>query len=527
MIYISVQPDDFYFTWQLEIQLRNFRKLNIPRESVQVLVGYNEILGVKPLFREFINKNRTLAEFYVYPDKRQNKDYISSIRPNILKQHFSAYPELENEIIFYHDSDVLFSRIPELDTSYNHEICYVSDTRSYLDSKYIKNNSSYDVFKSMAEIVGISTKTICDNDQHAGGAQYVLKGINSYFWDKVERDSQMLYSLLKDYNRSLWIHNFKTKGTYRCSINGIQAWCADMWAVLWNLWYFNKNVEIHPEMNFSWPDSPIENWKKNSMLHYSGEQNNEELSFKKTKYVHFPPWHDESIFKIPDKTCSYEVTQSIISRRNELDKDRYQISNVCFILFARCSHDIKIETLNLSLRYLSKHFDCDIKLIVEDSDKDTKTKAQIKVTIEDLHRTLTEAHNIEFLFFYPIEYIIGIESVIQKIEKARTYPDFPVLAYEPSDCFNLDPIFTKTFSMVLDDKLLSTNVNKFGISVNEKVKTYCISYRKLLEDVLEKSITYEQLFTKLDNCTEVTGTCSFYKLSNLPKNYEEIKNGIV
>ncbi|WP_160069134.1 hypothetical protein [Sphingobacterium bovisgrunnientis] len=526
MIYISAQPDDFYFTWQLEIQIRNLRNLKIPRECIHVIVGYNPLLGLKPLFQDLITRNSELAQFYIYPDSRQSKEYISSIRPNILKQHFSFYPELENEVIFYHDSDVLFSRIPVLDVSCNTK-CYVSDTRSYLDSKYIINNSSYDVFKSMSEIVGISTKMISDQDMHAGGAQYILKGINSSFWDKVERDSQMIYDLLQNYNRSLWMQNFVAKGSSRSNTAGIQAWCADMWAVLWNLWYFNKQVEIHPEMDFSWPDSPIENWKKNSILHYSGGQEGVNLSFKKTKYIHFPPWYDEILLNIPDTTCSYEVVQSIIARKNELDEDRYHMPNVSFILFAKFSNHIKIETLNITLRYLKKYFNCQSILVVSDNNKYAKISDSLIINVEDLKNTLNEIRNIDFLFFSPFECIIDVESMVQLINAESGYRDSLCISYESSWCFSLDPIFTKTFSMVLDDKLLSSNVNKFEKSINDKVRTYFVSYKRLLNDILEDNITFKQLFTKLDSAIESSRKGYFYKLSNLPKNNQVNINGSV
>jgi len=84
MIFLSAQPDDLYFTWQLEIQLRNFRDLNIHSKQIQILIAYNPLCGLKPVFKEFIDNNQTLAQFYAYPDTREQKGYTSSIRPNII-----------------------------------------------------------------------------------------------------------------------------------------------------------------------------------------------------------------------------------------------------------------------------------------------------------------------------------------------------------------------------------------------------------------------------------------------------------
>lgn len=115
MLYISAQPDSTYFIWQLEVQLRNFNELGIKKKSIQVLASYDQKVGLNPDFQRFIDDNIHLAQFYTYPDLRDDPKYTVSIRHNALKQHFGKYPELENEILFFHDSDILFSRIPKIE----------------------------------------------------------------------------------------------------------------------------------------------------------------------------------------------------------------------------------------------------------------------------------------------------------------------------------------------------------------------------------------------------------------------------
>src|SRR5690606_18487076 len=114
MIFLSAQPDQTYFIWQLEIQLRNFHNLGVPKEQIQVLASYQDEVGLNPNFQKFMDGSSHLANFYIYTDLRKNPKYTSSIRPNILKQHFEKHPHLEKETLFYHDSDILFSRIPQI-----------------------------------------------------------------------------------------------------------------------------------------------------------------------------------------------------------------------------------------------------------------------------------------------------------------------------------------------------------------------------------------------------------------------------
>ena len=53
MIYISAQPDEVYFLWQLELQLYNFHSVGIGNESIHILVGYSPEKGIHPFFKEF------------------------------------------------------------------------------------------------------------------------------------------------------------------------------------------------------------------------------------------------------------------------------------------------------------------------------------------------------------------------------------------------------------------------------------------------------------------------------------------
>jgi hypothetical protein len=51
---------------------------------------------------------------------------------------------------------------------------------------------------------------------------------------------------------------------------GFQSWCADMWAVLWNLWLRDIETKNISEMDFSWASDPIEKVHKLGMFHNDG-----------------------------------------------------------------------------------------------------------------------------------------------------------------------------------------------------------------------------------------------------------------
>ncbi|WP_336702148.1 hypothetical protein [Chryseobacterium indologenes] len=325
MIFLSAQPDDTYFIWQLEIQLRNFRSLGILKERIHIVIGYHPKIGLKSDFKVFIHNNHDFALFFLYPDTRKRKKYLSSIRPHLLKKHWKQFPFLENQCIFYHDSDILLSRIPVIDT--HNAMNYVSDTSSYLNCQYISLRADTNLLYKMAELVGISVEIVLRNDDHVVGAQYVLHDMSFEFWDKVEEDSENIFNLLTEYNinekqKKINLPDYLPKE--------IHAWYADMWAVLWNLWFFNKEVRLHEEMNFSWPTSPIEYWEINPILHYAGDHEDKKQFFYKRDYVNYAPWYDENLHFIPDTNCSFPIVQLIKKRREELDRQRLELKNFTF-----------------------------------------------------------------------------------------------------------------------------------------------------------------------------------------------------
>src|SRR4051812_49379132 len=136
MIFLSAQPDEFYFTWQLELQLYNFNKLGIPADSIHVLISYNPKKGLSHYYQEFIDKNYDKACIFTYADTRTKPRYQSSIRPHIIQKHLLANPHLEQEAIFYHDADIIFRELPDFDNMLNDDVWYLSDTGTYTGSAF-------------------------------------------------------------------------------------------------------------------------------------------------------------------------------------------------------------------------------------------------------------------------------------------------------------------------------------------------------------------------------------------------------
>nr|WP_068893176.1 hypothetical protein [Pedobacter panaciterrae] len=306
MIFLSAQPDEKYFIWQLEVQLHNFNKLNIAPEDIQVLIGFNPLKGLSTDFRRFMTNNKQ-ASFFAYPDTRGEVFYPSSLRPHIIKKHFKRFPDLNNKTLFYHDSDIIFREVPDFKKLIRDEIWYVSNTRSYLDSKYL-NSKGNGLLENMCDIVGIPVGTVIKNDINAGGAQYVLKNCSYEFWDKVELDCQKLYFILNIYeqlNTKILDLNPKNKIP-------IQAWCADMWSLLWNAWKFGYSTKIHKELEFCWPQQNIGRWHETKIYHDAGiTEKMSEKYFCKHLYKDITPYKENFSYVLKD-SCSLMYIENLL-----------------------------------------------------------------------------------------------------------------------------------------------------------------------------------------------------------------------
>lgn len=292
MIYLSAQPATQYFGWQIDVMLHSFVTVGVNLENVHIVGAIHG--EIDKYFTKLMEKYPGVI-FSFYEDTREDKTYISSIRPHVLKKHFSAYDGLKNETIFYHDCDIVFTKPLDTSKMLEDDICYLSDTVSYIGHNYIQSKGE-DVLDLMCEIVGIDKKTVKENQENSGGAQYLMKGIDKYFWYDVEKDSTNLFKRVSELNK------IKKDPNY----HEIQIWCADMWAVLWNLWKRNKETRVVDELNFSWSNTNKKQWHINAIYHNAGVVKDSDGMFYKGKYVKEMPLLN---LELNPSLCSYNYYQ--------------------------------------------------------------------------------------------------------------------------------------------------------------------------------------------------------------------------
>ena len=293
--FICAQPAIKYYAWQVEVMLNNFFEMGINPNFIDVVVKKEN--GIIP--EEWIKLSTTYAaRFFFYEDKRTSTHYISSIRPNILKQHFNAHPELNNDVIFYHDCDILFTKpISEWITTemLEDDIWYGSDTRWYIAHSYVKSKGD-DVLAKMCEIMEMDVTTIESNELNSIGAQYLMKNVDSAFWDRVERDSERLFKEISDLN---------AKKVQLNQYHPLQIWCADMWAVLWGAWRLGYKTNCHNNFDFSWGTSSIVDYNRMNIMHNAGVTSSNDGYFYKALYMNEYPYNKELKIKEDSGSSKY------------------------------------------------------------------------------------------------------------------------------------------------------------------------------------------------------------------------------
>jgi hypothetical protein len=291
LVFMQCAPCDDYYWWQTHLWLESLKSIGKSNKAVSLIFTPNyrdrnpKWDKLKELYPE--------SEFFFYKDTDNITKllgiYIPLIRPYILMKYFKLHPELKEKAVFYSDCDVLFTEKFNIDKFLNDDVCYLSNTLSYINASYfdskikdvipekLEQYKTRDILNEACKLVGVSREIAEKNNLNSGGAQYLLKNIDWQFWDKIITDSIKIRQYLQEINKYFFENENK----------GFQSWCADMWAVLWGLWDRNQETRIVEELNFAWSSDPISKLETCPIFHNAGivgEKQGEIPVFYKGKY---------------------------------------------------------------------------------------------------------------------------------------------------------------------------------------------------------------------------------------------------
>lgn len=332
--FICVQPDDTYFTWQVHLWLESLKEIGHSDKAI-VLIYIPTKRDKNSKWQQVIDLYPE-AEFHFYKDEgdldKYIPIYIPILRPWTLWKHFKENPNLSSKALFYCDSDVVFTKDFNVDEFLEDDICYLSNTNSYINATYFESKEkdvlpnkleeykTRDILGEVMSLIGLEKQIAYDNNEHSGGAQYLLKEVDATFWNKVMNDSMLIRTYLQKVNKDF----FENEG------KGYQSWCADMWAVLWNLWFRGQETKVVNEMNFSWATDPIEKLEENTIFHNAGivsPHNGTYNCFYKGKYHNgIDPTQDAHLEAVlNDETSKKYCTWFYANKLKEL-KNKYNLN---------------------------------------------------------------------------------------------------------------------------------------------------------------------------------------------------------
>ena len=330
-IILFTQPIDRFFFWQIHLYIESCLEAGFDEDRIQVLLykpkgreydgnAWGKLLDAYPKVKIFVYEDRGVQQYLSI--------YLPILRPHTLWQHFQAFPELQNETILYTDCDILWIEGLDIQKYFDDDVCYVSDASSYLNVSYLESKirdvlpekleeyKSRDIVGELSELIGIDKKIVIENNNNTGGVQYILKNIDASFWKKIEEDVLKIRMYFTDINKKFFENENK----------GFQGWCADLWALQYNLWMKEGGCKVAPEMEFAWATDNIEKLKRVGIFHnagITGTNMNGVPCFYKGKYhlgssPFVDPLMDEILAnKESQKKCTWYYTKKLDELRKK------------------------------------------------------------------------------------------------------------------------------------------------------------------------------------------------------------------
>jgi hypothetical protein len=331
--FVTCQPDDTYYTWQVHNWLESLREIGKSDKAI--------VIVFTPDFREFNEKWKEVEALYPEAEFAYIKDehkisklisvYIPIIRPYSLMRYFNEHPDMVSKAVFYCDSDIVFTENFNIDAYIDDDICYLSDTNSYINASYFDSKTNdvlpekleeyktMDVLAAATSLVGITREIAEKNNLHSGGAQYLLKNIGGSFWDKVLSDCINLKIFLSNINKNFFANESK----------GFQSWCTDMWAVLWNLWMRDQETMIVKELDFAWSTDNIKKLDDVGILHNAGVTANYHtitpMFYKGVYHAGKDPFKDSHLKKVIDNESNKQLCNNYYLQKLLNIKQKYNL----------------------------------------------------------------------------------------------------------------------------------------------------------------------------------------------------------
>ena len=271
MIYLSCQPAIDRYTWEVEVYLENFLKMGVPPQQIHLVNGLDrEWKEIPSSWRKLQNKYSSVNFWFYYDTRPLDNNYPPSLQAHLLEKHWIHNPQLEKETIFFHDADFILTRPFDFTPFLQDEHWYLSNTISYIGAEYIRSKGEQ-VLDKMCSIAGIEKRFVVQNQGGSGGAQKLIKKVDSKYWKDV-------YDLSMRFWREVPVVSERIKKEKQSKgepYHELQHWTMSMWAELWTGWKLGKSTRVVKEFNFMFATNPIGDWDTYPFFHNAGVMGND------------------------------------------------------------------------------------------------------------------------------------------------------------------------------------------------------------------------------------------------------------
>jgi flavodoxin len=345
---LTIQPSDLYFHWQVRLQLFNLRRFDYSKYyRGLIFIPYDRLHEGIPQMWLDLEKEFPEAHFSYYFDDGtvlvdiRRTQYVSLLRPYCFAKHLEEFPNLTKDSIFYIDSDVLLIKpLDFLEEYLDKDVCYLSDTKSYLNSDYfdskraqvlphkLEDYDKRDILEEVANICGTTRKVCEENKNRTGGAQTLFpkNSIDAQFWYNI-------YDVAKKIRNHLFynIPGSVNNEFFPSENAGFQSWAlGDMAGLIFSLWAKGIKTETPETMSFCWATDHISKWNSCYIFHLAGagptpmkvDGVDHQIFFKgfyaNNDKTPFDPSEEPYLLATSPDYCSYNYVQEILSYKQSL-----------------------------------------------------------------------------------------------------------------------------------------------------------------------------------------------------------------
>lgn len=273
--FIIAFPDVPNYLWQVLVQMNNFARYGYDVDTHYLIGCFNGNVSKRAM--KIFGSDKVKSKIHFYHDTRHDVQYPASLKPWLMSRYFRDFPKEKDSVYVYLDPDVIFLEDIDWAKFSSDDIWYESDTRSYLNTAYIKSKGD-GLLQEMCDSVGISKDVVVENDLNAGGAQYILKNNTFELWDSVWRKSIDLYKVMLASVE-------KYKGQYKT--HPIQYWTSEMWTTNWCAWLSGVETKVSDDLHFHFANHFISG-PKHKIFHNAGITVNDGKHFCRIAYPSSP-----------------------------------------------------------------------------------------------------------------------------------------------------------------------------------------------------------------------------------------------